>query len=308
MDFSKHGIPSEEWASFVAANPSTARDGFANNTPAHAEELRRISNQARRLNSRNKLSQTGLDKSVEITTVLARSTDLYTVPIRRYEPHQRKRMTQRNALIYIHGGGYLLGDEESDDFVCANTAATLDIVVLSVIYRHTHKYQHPAQVDDVWVAFKYIQSNYESLGISISDGITLMGISAGAGLAASIALREIEENERASKNAKGTLSVNGILLAMPWLIHIDNYPLHLFTSASISSKIQCTGAPIVPQERMRLFTDLLAANSPSDPLLNIALAPNDILKLWPKTAIIAAGMDPLRDDGLIFAKRLESSG
>lgn len=300
MDFCEYGIPSEEWRNFVAANPSAAKDGFANNNVAQAEELRRASNQARGTSSRNKLLQTGLDKNVKITTILAESRDTHTVPIRRYEPCQAARATQRKTLIYIHGGGYLLGDEESDDFVCAQMAATLDVVVLSVIYRHTHKYKHPAQVDDVWDAFKFIRSSPESVGISLSAGVTLMGISAGAGLAASIALRELEETT--------TPYVSGILLSMPWLIHIDNYPSHLFNSASSSSKEQCIDVPVVPQDRMRLFTDLLAAESPDDPLLNIALLPDHILKLWPRTAIIAAGMDPLRDDGLLFAKRLESAG
>lgn len=308
MDFSEYGIPSKEWSVFVADNPSAARDGYANNDIAEADKLRSVSNESRRSNSRNMILQTGLDKSVEITTVLAKSRGLHMVPIRRYEPRRTKK-TQREVLVYIHGGGYLLGDEESDDFVCASIAETIDVIVLSIIYRHTHRYRHPSQVDDVWDAFKYIQSNHGSLGIPLSSRITLMGISAGAGLAASVALRELEEVAEASAHTyHKTPTVTGLLLAMPWLLHIDNYPFHLFKSPHLSSKEQCVDAPVVPRRRMRLFTDLLAADSPDDALLNIALTPDNMLTLWPKTAIIVAGMDPLRDDGLIFAKRLQQAG
>lgn len=302
MDFSHYGNPSKEWAAFIASDPSASRDGFQGNNVSQAAELRRVSNEARRLNSRKTLIQTGLSERVDITTVTVKSRDTHTIPVRRYES-RRAKSEPRRALLYFHGGGYLFGDEESDDFVCASVADAVDVVVLSIIYRHSHKYQHPAQVNDSWEAFKYIQLNHEALGISLAGGMTLMGISAGAGLAVSVVLRDLEEITESGQGK--TSNITGVLLSMPWLIHIDNYPFHLFKSASNSANGQFTDAPVIPQERLRLFTDLLAAAEPKDRLLNTALMPDSILVQWPKTAMIVAGMDPLRDDGLLFASRLK---
>jgi acetyl esterase/lipase len=57
-----------------------------------------------------------------------------------------------------------------------------------------------------------------------------------------------------------------------------------------------------------MFSDLLSAEDSTDPLLNPALVPDEQLCDWPKTAILVAGMDPLRDDGLLFSRRLKALG
>tara|TARA_R110002003_G_scaffold143_17_gene13323 strand:+ start:6416 stop:6775 length:360 start_codon:yes stop_codon:yes gene_type:complete len=108
-----------------------------------------------------------------------------------------------------------------------------------------------------------------------------------------------------SKEQPGYFSkISGALLGIPWLIHIDNYPFQLFKSRKVSAKIQNKDAPVIPLERLELFSNLLGADS-TERLLNIPLLPDEELRGWPKTAILVADADPLRDDGLIFAKRLE---
>jgi acetyl esterase/lipase len=91
------------------------------------------------------------------------------------------------------------------------------------------------------------------------------------------------------------------------LIHIDNYPFDLFTSRKVSAKVQNKDAPVIPAARLELFSSLLEAG-PTERLLNIPLLSDDELRGWPKTAMLVAGADPLRDDGLIFSKKLESLG
>lgn len=303
MDFSEYGLPSKEWLSYVSDNPAAAQDGLSNNDPLTASELRQAANTARECSSSRLIAESGLANKVELRTSSIATRDGLHIPLRRYSPrrHQHDNDT-RKCLLYFHGGGFLFGSETSDDYLCSNIAETLDIVVLSVIYRHTPDWVHPTQHHDAEDAVLYIASNAHSLGIDLNAGLSVLGISAGAGLAAASVLRDLE----ASRKAAGCSIIRGAVLIIPWLIHVDNYPIQLFNSPDVSAKVQCRNAPVVPWPRLKMFSDLLGnGGDNSNPLLNTALSPASELQGWPKTGIMVAGMDPLRDDGLLFAKRLE---
>lgn len=304
MDFSEFGVPSQEWLNFVKTNPLAARDGFVDNEISKAEQLRYSSNKARGSASAKLIASTGVDQRITTTTLQLPSRAGNTVPLRIYTPRKPKAGQITGAVLYFHGGGFLLGDETSDDFLCCRMADETSTVILSVIYRHTHKHPHPAQVEDAWTAFEYIRDNANSIEPCISKGLAVMGISAGCTLAATIMLKDLEW----SRSDPGHTSIiTGALFGIPWLIHIDNYPFHLFRSREVSAKIQNRDAPVIPAERLQLFSDLLRADK-TDRLLNIPLLTNDELEGWPKTAFLIAGADPLRDDGLIFAQRLKKLG
>ncbi|KAH7071563.1 Alpha/Beta hydrolase protein [Paraphoma chrysanthemicola] len=304
MDFSDLGHPSQEWLDFIKSNPQAAQDGFTGNDPAHTTELRLASNQARSATGAALIAKTGLDQRVAMSTIQVPSEASYTIPLRIYRPTAPRRNQLNGAVLYFHGGGFLLGDENTDDYLCCRVAEETNTAVLSVIYRHTHKYKHPAQVDDAWRAFEYIRDNADSIEPAISKSLVVMGISAGCTLAASVILKDLElAKERPDNRSK----ISGAVLGIPWLIHIDNYPFDLFTSCEVSAKVQNKDAPVIPAARLELFSNLLGA-VPTERLLNIPLLSNDELRGWPRTAMLVAGADPLRDDGLIFSKRLESLG
>jgi acetyl esterase/lipase len=65
-------------------------------------------------------------------------------------------------------------------------------------------------------------------------------------------------------------------------------------------------APVIPIARLEMFSHLLGADDPKEKLLNIPLLTDDELRGWPKNACLIAGADPLQDDGLIFARKLET--
>jgi hypothetical protein len=88
-----------------------------------------------------------------------------------------------------------------------------------------------------------------------------MGISAGRTLAASVILRELEES-RELKIVRPLITV--ALLGIPWLIHIDSYPLELFKSPEVSAKLQSAEAPVIPTQRLKLFSDLLGVQDVTD--------------------------------------------
>lgn len=303
MDFSEYGHYSSEWLSFLETNPSAAKDGFTSNHPDQAADLRNTSNKTRSEVSGRIIAEEQLDRQVGITTVAATSSQQHTISLRIYRPRSYPDGGPTGVVIYFHGGGFLLGDETTDDLLCCRISALTGTVVVSVIYRHTDKNKHPAQVDDAWDAFQYACHHANSLELPVEKGLVFMGISAGCTLAASVVLRELEES-RKLKIARPLIT--GALLSIPWLVHVDNYPMELFKSPEVSAKLQNAEAPVIPTQRLKLFSDLLGAQEVTDRLLNIPLLPEAELKSWPRTVFQVAGADPLRDDGLIFASKLRN--
>lgn len=303
MDFSEYSHYSPEWLSFLETNPSAARDGFTSNHPDQAATLRSISNKTRSDVSASTISEERLDQQIEVATVAAVSRQEHTIPLRIYRPKACLDRRPEGVVIYFRGGGFLLGDETTDDLLCYRIAALTGTVVVSVVYRHTDKHKHPAQVDDAWDAFQYACHHATSLDLPIEKSLVLMGISAGCTLAASVILRELE----VVRKLKITRPlITGALLSIPWLIHIDNYPMELFKSPEVSAKLQNAEAPVIPTDRLKLFSDLLGAQDVTERLLNIPLLPEAELESWPRTIFQIAGADPLRDDGLLFASKLRS--
>lgn len=94
------------------------------------------------------------------------------------------------CLLWMHGGGYVLGDAE--DLQAKQLAFDLDITVVSVEYRLAPEHPFPAGLDDCWKALSWLSANAEVLGID-AGRLAIGGASAGAGLAAGLALRVRDE-------------------------------------------------------------------------------------------------------------------
>lgn len=92
------------------------------------------------------------------------------------------------ALLWVHGGGYVIGDVVQDNAFCALTARESDIVVVSANYRLAPEHPFPAALDDLSAAWQWVQESAGSLGIDQAR-IAVGGSSAGAGLAACLAQR-----------------------------------------------------------------------------------------------------------------------
>ncbi|MGW4466796.1 alpha/beta hydrolase [Micromonospora sp. NPDC004704] len=92
------------------------------------------------------------------------------------------------ALLWVHGGGYVIGDAVQDDAFCAVTARELDVAVVSTNYRLAPEHPFPAALDDAFAAWQWLQQSAGSLGVD-RDRIGVGGASAGAGLAACLVQR-----------------------------------------------------------------------------------------------------------------------
>jgi acetyl esterase/lipase len=98
----------------------------------------------------------------------------------------------RAALLYIHGGGMMIGSPAMDDVLLATIASELDIVIVSPDYKLAPENPYPAAVDDCHNAWNWLQSNLSELQIA-GHRIAIGGESAGGGLAAGLVLRLCDE-------------------------------------------------------------------------------------------------------------------
>src|ERR1700753_3957816 len=95
----------------------------------------------------------------------------------------------RPLVIYLHGGGFVIGSLESHDGLCRLLARTADVTVLALDYRLAPEHPGPAAVDDATLAFASAAQNLPMLGGDPERGVSLAGDSAGGALAVLAALR-----------------------------------------------------------------------------------------------------------------------
>lgn len=105
--------------------------------------------------------------------------------LRLYRPPE---VRETAALLWIHGGGYIIGHPRQDDGHCATTATELGILVVSPRYRLAPEHPYPAALDDCHAAWKWLQAEAARLGIDPAR-IAIGGQSAGGGLAAALVQR-----------------------------------------------------------------------------------------------------------------------
>jgi acetyl esterase/lipase len=98
----------------------------------------------------------------------------------------------RGGLLWVHGGGFVIGSWRQDHRHCAETARDLGIVVVAAEYRLAPEHPFPAALDDVHAAWGWLQANAATLGIP-ADRMAVGGESAGGGLAAGLVQRLHDE-------------------------------------------------------------------------------------------------------------------
>lgn len=103
-----------------------------------------------------------------------------------YEPVDRN-TDKLPVLLWMHGGGYILGHPDHDDLVCQEFVQQANCVVVSPDYRLAPEHPYPAAIEDCFSALLWLEQASDRLNIDISK-IAIGGGSAGGGLAAGLAL------------------------------------------------------------------------------------------------------------------------
>lgn len=109
-----------------------------------------------------------------------------------YERPERSRPSA--ALLWIHGGGFVMGQARMDHDRCSQFAGSLDVVVVSVEYRLAPEDPYPSALEDCYSALKWLHDSADRLGVD-PDRIAVGGASAGGGLAASVAQAALDRGD-----------------------------------------------------------------------------------------------------------------
>jgi acetyl esterase len=205
------------------------------------------------------------------------------IPIRVYSPAPERVLP---ALIYFHGGGWVLGDIDAVDPLCRDLARSAGCVVVNVGYRLAPEHPFPAAVEDAWAVTADVTGDPARYGAD-PRAVAVAGDSAGGNLAAVVALLARDE---------------GVGLAHQLLI----YPV---TDAAMDTQSYADfGLGFgLDADGMAWFFDLYAAGADrSDPRL-APLRTADLAEVAPAT-VVTAECDVLRDEGEAYATRLAAAG
>jgi acetyl esterase len=205
------------------------------------------------------------------------------IPARLYTPDGAAETTP--GLVYFHGGGFVIGDIDTHDGLCRRLAARAGVRVLSVDYRLAPEHPFPASHDDALAATKWAFDHAAEIGFDPAH-IAVGGDSAGGNLAAVISH---ELNGSAYK------------LAFQLLL----YPA-LSMEGKTKSREELDG-PLLTKEAMAWFEKCLAANDHADGP-RMAYGEHWSLEGLPPALVVTAGFDPLKDEGMDYARALEAAG
>jgi acetyl esterase len=190
-----------------------------------------------------------------------------------YQPKQAKNPP---VMLYLHGGGYVLGGLESHDDVCAEISNGGGIAVVGVNYRLAPEHPFPAALDDAWAVLRHLSERY--------DRIVVGGDSAGGNLAAAIALLARDE---------GRPNIAGQVLIYPGL----------GGDITKGSYVTQANAPGLATKDVLYYRDTYkgGASKLAEPLRETNF--NNL----PPAFMVAAGLDPLCDDCEAYAAKLRSA-
>src|SRR5437764_1482776 len=224
--------------------------------------------------------------SVENRTVPGPAGD---IPVRVYRPTAGGEALP--VLVWIHGGGFVIGTLEASDATCRELAMKAGVVVVSVDYRLAPEAPFPEPVDDCVAATSYVVEHAAEFGGDAAR-VAIGGDSAGGNLSAVVALLAAQ---------RGAPSLRFQLLVYPAVDLLMTYP-------SIHENGE---GYLLTKEAMEWFMGHYFSGEEKDPKHTKASPlyadELDLAKL-PPALIITAEYDPLRDEGEAYGKRLEQAG
>lgn len=214
----------------------------------------------------------------------------HEIPVRIFLPDETN--TEKKILIFFHGGGWVIGNIDSYTNVCSNMAKLTGHIVVSVDYRLAPEYPFPAAVLDCYSVTREIFLEASTFGVK-QKNITLIGDSAGGNLAAVVSLMARDRGEFMPSNQI--------------LIYPATASDHSETSPFRSVR-ECGTDYLLTTRRINEYMTLY--KSCEGDLQNPYLAPilSENLSNQPRTLIITAEFDPLRDEGEAYGRKLSEFG
>ncbi len=207
------------------------------------------------------------------------------IPVRIYTPASTEPLP---ALVYFHGGGWVIGDLDTHDSTCRTLANSAQCVVVSVGYRLAPEHKFPAAVDDAYAATAWVADHAEEIGVD-KRRVAVGGDSAGGNLAAVVALI-----------ARGK---NAPRLAYQLLV----YPITNYDFETESYRDNAEGHFLTRDAMKWYWAHYTRSEADGLDPRSSPLRADDLVGL-PPALVITAEFDPLRDEGEAYAARLRDDG
>ncbi len=185
------------------------------------------------------------------------------------------------VMLYLHGGGYVAGDESYSNGFGGVLAETCGIRTLCVAYRLAPEHRFPAALDDCMAAYRFLLEHYTA------NSIALIGESAGGGLCYALALRARDEG----------LAMPVCMVTMsPWLNLRNEYD---------SFRLNAETDPSLCRETLDFFADCYAPDDKGDPYASPLLGE---LHSLPDSFIVSGTHEVLEFDSIFMAEKLRAAG
>jgi acetyl esterase len=205
------------------------------------------------------------------------------IPLRFYDKRESREPSP--VVLFIHGGGFVIGDLDIYHALCTEFADRLDLPVVSVDYRLAPEHPFPAAPDDCEAAARWVASSPKELGREVT-GLVISGDSAGGNLTI------VTTNQLSSEPAD-----------VPVIVQAPIYPVADDVSRHESMSLFAEGY-LLTGAAMAWFTQQYRGD-PDDPRHTPMIG--DCSKT-PPTVLCTAGLDPLRDSGRNYAAHLIQQG
>ena len=210
------------------------------------------------------------------------------IAVRLYRPKAAPADARLPALVFAHGGGWVFGNLDSHDVLCAQLAIEAGIVVFAIDYRLAPETRFPGAFEDMVAGLQWVAANGASVGID-SSRLAVGGDSAGGNLSAAVALWARDHNGPKLRLQLLAYPVTDLVArSESYRLFNDGYGLN-------AAVMEWFIDHYTPAQDHR--TDWRAS-----PLRAKSLAG------LPPALIVTAGYDPLRDEGRAYAWRLQREG
>jgi acetyl esterase/lipase len=246
--------------------------------------------------SRPQEARAALDRAYKISTVMRSKTDQIADPNDPNDPTTLvvtdrlvPARTGSPALLFFHGGGFVTGGLETEDARCRQIARRTGILVISVDYRLAPEHPFPCAFEDCHDVARWTAAHAAEIGVDAAR-IAVGGTSAGGALTAAVAM--------AVRDLGGPRLIYQLML----------YPVidHTMTTPSMKEFVTTPGWH--QRNNVHMWRHYLGTEAPESVSPYAAPAAADDLSGLPPAYIMTAEYDPLRDEGLDFARRLLAAG
>ncbi|MFM6832228.1 MAG: alpha/beta hydrolase [Novosphingobium sp.] len=205
------------------------------------------------------------------------------IPLRLYDAQAAREPGP--AVVFFHGGGFVIGDLESHHSLCTEIAAELDLPLIAVDYRLAPEHPFPAAPDDCEAAARWIATSSKELGREIT-GLIPMGDSAGGNLTIVITQALMEKPA-----------------AVPVVIQVPIYPVS-DDKPDHQSFLDFAQGFLLTADSMNWFSgayQALTGHKRAYPIYGDH-------STTPPTVLVTAGLDPIRDSGRVYGAELIRAG